>query len=85
MVWNTDLIETLELVNLFNQACQEVYGAENRHEFRGAQAHEDYPDRKGEVKFDYRSLSDQQVEYGEVFVGGLATHMLELPVFLGGN
>ena len=40
----------------------------------------------GEVKFDYRSVCDQaQVEHGEVFVGGLATHLLELPVFLGGN
>jgi succinate dehydrogenase/fumarate reductase flavoprotein subunit len=27
LVWNTDLIETLELENLLNQACQEVYGA----------------------------------------------------------
>ena len=44
LVWNTDLIETLELENLHNQACQEMYGAENRHDFRGAQAHEDYPE-----------------------------------------
>ena len=39
LVWNTDLIATLELENLLNQACQEMYGAKNRHESRGAKAH----------------------------------------------
>merc|ERR1712183_333269 len=48
MIWNTDLIETLELENLMNQAVQEMVSAENRKESRGAHAHENFPDRNDE-------------------------------------
>ena len=72
MVWNSDLMETLELDNLIGQAVVTVVGAHNRTESRGAHAHEDFPDRNddewmkhtlawfddatGKVKIDYRPV-----------------------------
>ncbi len=72
MIWNTDLVETLELDNLMYQSQVTLNGALNRQESRGAHAREDFPDRddvkwlkhtlawcneKGAVKFDYRPVS----------------------------
>jgi len=48
LVWNTDLIEALELENLMGQALVTVRSAHQRKESRGAHAHEDFPDRDDE-------------------------------------
>ena len=45
LIWNTDLVETLELDNLLSQAVVTMRSADNRKESRGAHMHEDFPDR----------------------------------------
>ncbi|MCH8082208.1 MAG: succinate dehydrogenase flavoprotein subunit [Proteobacteria bacterium] len=66
LVWNSDLVETLELDNLVGQAVVTMYGAENRTESRGAHMREDHPKRddKNWMKHTMTWLKDGKVKIG---------------------
>jgi succinate dehydrogenase / fumarate reductase flavoprotein subunit len=84
LIFNTDLVEALELDNLMQQAVVTIKSAEQRKESRGAHSHEDFPDRddKNWMKHTVMWLSDNMktnVDYRDVHQNTLTNEVQSIP------
>ena len=73
LIWNTDLVETMEFDNLISQAVVTMESAANRKESRGAHAHEDYPDRD-DKNWMHHTLAFADIDNKKVNLGDRPVH-----------
>ena len=84
LIWNTDLVEALELENLMGQALVTIRSADQRQESRGAHAHEDWPDRDDETWMKHTVMwldenNQSRLDYRKVVMNTLSNDVAPIP------
>ncbi|MFN3700019.1 MAG: succinate dehydrogenase flavoprotein subunit [Alphaproteobacteria bacterium] len=84
MIFNTDLVETLELDNLMGQAVASMHSCANREESRGAHAREDFPDRDDEKWLKHSLIwvdeaGKTKIDYRPVILNSLTNEVESFP------
>ena len=84
LVWNSALVEALELENLMGQALVTIRSADQRQESRGAHAHEDWPERDDETWMKHTVMwldenNQSRLDYRKVVMNTLSNDVAPIP------